>query len=372
MASITARIQDEAGRNTELLGILAATDFAGPALEQQNQYVADLDRELRDVNKRIRVLDEEREKELKDHEKYRDSVMKRFAYRVSGKSDKFVAKAEKEEREYFDVLQKAHKASGQKENLEGMRSEAVAARNDLEAQVARHSQAQRDLDGLYDSIFTGPTPEFPEEDTSEKSAGQALQTYHDSRVRMETELRVVNTLMDASRRLHDALSFLEEALDYSRMDMFGGGSMTDMMERNALSKSERQVSQVMLLVAQAQRMSPDVQNLPQPRIAEGSLMSDVFFDNIFTDAAFHDKIKDSRNDVHFCGRVLSAQLTNAQSRYHACEQEVRQNSATLNQARLDLQNARERIFERINSGQGVQSQTKTASGLASADAPPPY
>ncbi|CAJ2501264.1 Uu.00g041170.m01.CDS01 [Anthostomella pinea] len=369
MASLANKVQEAAARNSELLRILLETDHAAPDLENQNAYIADLDKQLSSLEKRIATLGHERFKEHNDHEKYRDSVLKRFAYRVSGKTEKFAAKAEKEERDYFDALQKEHQAKAERDSLTQMRSEAQTARNDLEARLGRHTQAQQELDSLYDSLFQGPTPEFPEEDSSERNAADASRAYHDSRLRTEAETQVVSSLAQAQQRLNAAATATEEALDYSRMDMSGGGSLTDMMERNALSQAETQVSQMMSLVSQAQRMSPHVQALPPVRIAQDSLMSDVFFDNIFTDMDFHDKIKGSKDELQRCGGALRAQLANAQARHHACEQETSAKSQALKDARLELQRARERIFERISGGEvGTVPQGQTSAD----DPPPPY
>jgi len=79
--------------------------------------------------------------------------------------------------------------------------------------------------------------------------------------------------------------------------MFGGGAMTDMMERNVLSSAEGYASQAQILVQQAMMASPQVQPIGEISIAHGSIMSDVIFDNIFTDMAFHDKIKASARNV---------------------------------------------------------------------------
>ncbi|KAH9888305.1 hypothetical protein F4778DRAFT_786115 [Xylariomycetidae sp. FL2044] len=351
MASITDTIRDATPRNQELLRVLSETDHAGPALEEQKRYLGDLSNQLDQSQKRIRSLEQQRAKELKDHEKYRDSVMRRFAYKVGGKTDKFVARAEKEEKEYFDVLQQEHQAKEHKESLERMRAEALSVQQELESQVARHTQAQQDLDQLYDSIFKGPTPSFPDEDSAEQRCRDALATYHNSSVKMEHLLHVARTLDEAKARLRDALSHIEDALDHSRMDMFGGGTISDMMERNALSKAESQVSQLMFLASQAQRMAPEVvRPLPPVKIAEGSLMSDVFFDNIFTDMAFHDKIKASREELRRCGRVLDGELAQAQARHQAAVRETSASSEALNNVRSELQSTRQRIFDRVGSG----------------------
>ncbi|OTB06739.1 hypothetical protein M426DRAFT_107104 [Hypoxylon sp. CI-4A] len=368
MTSITDNIREAAPRNSELLAIVSETDHAPAALEEHKRYIADLNNELSNLQKRIATLDKQREKEFKEHKKYRDSVMKRFAYRVGGKTGKFEARAEKEEKEYFAVLQEERKAKEQEESIRNTRSKAIEVQSDLEAEVTRHKEAQQELDTLYDSIFNGPTPAFPEEDRLELNAQSALQTYYNTGIIVETELRVVQLLTEAKQRVYNALSYTEEALDHSRMDMFGGGTLSDMMERNALDKAESQTSQMISLVRQAQRMSRDVRDLPRVSIAQGNLMSDVFFDNIFTDMAFHDKIKDSRAALYQARDNLRDQLASAKSRHQQAQQQLNIHGAALKVAREELQKAREQIFERIANGNMGELGEAEAS---TADVPPP-
>ncbi|KAI0594094.1 hypothetical protein F4775DRAFT_586359 [Biscogniauxia sp. FL1348] len=290
MEFLVDKVQQARSRNSELLGILSQTDHAKPAIAQQNQYADDLDKAIVDLRKRIQYVCKQRVKQLKNHKKYRDPVMMRFAYRVSGKTGKFAAKAEKEESKYL----------GEEKKLEVMHTEAMRAQNDLEAVVARHNKAKCDLGSLYDSVFQGPTPGFPEEDLSERNAERALQVYHEARTTMEI-LRV---------------------------------------------------GQMMTLVSQAQRISPHVQSLLLVHIAEDSLVMDVFFDNILSDMDFHKKIKDSKASLQRCGRDLAEQTDNAQARYQAYKLEMNLNSDALQSARLELQRTRERVFERIISSQG--------------------
>ncbi|KAI1083053.1 hypothetical protein F5B20DRAFT_444275 [Whalleya microplaca] len=370
MASITTRIQDAIPRNRQLLSVLSETDHAGPALQQQNRYIDDLTKELSALQKRIGILDRKRAKELKEHEKYRDSVMRRFAYRVGGKTDKFEAKAEKEEKEYFAVLQEEQQAKEQQGSLKSMRSEALGVLRDLKTQVERHNAAQQELDSLYDSIFQGPTQGFPQEDSLERNSESALQAYHNSRVKVETEQQVTRILSDALQRLLAAIEYTEDALSHSRMDMFGGGTFTDMMERNALDKAEGQVGQMLSLMRHAKRLSPEVHDLPRVSVAHGSIMSDVFFDNIFTDMAFHEKIKDTRAALERCHYSLRDQLARARSRAQEAEETMNSHASSLKNAREELQKVREQIFERISSGQETDFANRTDD--TPADAPPPY
>ncbi|KAJ8127011.1 hypothetical protein O1611_g6627 [Lasiodiplodia mahajangana] len=366
MASITAQLQNAAPRNQQLLDILSETDNAPSALDQQKRYILDLDNQLQDVKKRIATLERDRSKEHKDHEKYRDSVMKRWAYKVTGNKEKFAAKAEKEEREYFDVLQKLHQATTLEENLQGMRAEAFGVQQGFEQACTRRAAAQTDLDTLYASIFQGPTPSFPEEDAAERNMESASQAYNYTSAKLEADRKVQYILEEASKRIKSSLLDIEDALDASRLDMFGGGATADMMERNALQKAEMNVAQAQMMVVQAQHISPEVRDLPPVNIAQGNLFSDVLFDNIFSDMEFHDKIKASRAEVQRCQNALLAQLTAAKERTQILEQQSKTQSGVLKTAREELQKTRQNIFGRLAEGDVLKSTP------GQPEAPPAY
>ncbi|GAP84959.1 hypothetical protein SAMD00023353_0802850 [Rosellinia necatrix] len=372
MASITDQLRSAASRNEELLRILSDTDNAPSALEQQKRYIRDLSSQIDDVTKRLEGLKREKSKEQKDHEKYRDSVMKRWAYKVTGKQDKFAAKAEKEEKEYFDVLQKLHQATTLEENLNGMKAEALGAQQKVEQECARRAMAQGALDSLYSDIFQGPTPSFPEEDAAERAVEAAQRAHGEACARLEAERQVARILGEARKRIRAAMADIEDALDASRLDMFGvGGAGADAMERSSLHTAEMGVMQAQMLILQAQNASPDgaaaVAGLPPVRIAQGSLVSDVLFDNIFTDMAFHDKIKDSREEVLRCDHALVAQIAVAGDRCQAAEQLSKTRSEALSTARAALQKARQAIFERLAAGGDVPKAEAGVSAM-----PPAY
>jgi len=348
--SIESRIREAAASNKALLKALADTDHAIPALEQQKRYIVDLQNECSSVQKRVAELDKKRKKELKEHATYRDSVMRRFAFKVSGKKEVFEQRASKEEREYFEVLQQEHQAKEMQKSVDAMLEQAMQVKESLERDVSLHKRAQLNLDSLYDAIFQGPSPGFPEEDERERISGQTLQNYHDARVRFESEDQAVKLLTDAQTTMRNAQNSMQEALSHSRMDMFGGGTLSDMMERDALSRATIHLSSASMLVMQAQRLSPAVRNLRQVNIAQGSLMSDVFFDNIWTDMAFHEKIKASNAEVARCAAELDRDALDARSRRSRLLEELHQQEKRLEADRVALQQAREAAFARVTGG----------------------
>ncbi|ROW09513.1 hypothetical protein VMCG_02172 [Cytospora schulzeri] len=367
--SLEAKIRETSERNIELLRIIHETESAIPALSAQKRYVVDLERQVSEATRKLKQLEDKRKQELKEHESYRDSVMKRLAYKVSGKTDKFDAKAAKEEREYFDVLQEEHQTGVMKNNLEAMFSDAKRVRDELESKVATHVQKQKDLDSLYESIFTGPSPGFPEEDAREREKDAAVQDYQRARARAEAEGQAVKFLGHAQKVLNGALMSMQDALQASRMDMFGGGTFTDMMERSALNQAEIQIQNARMMVRQARQCSPLVRELQPVRIAHGNLLGDIFFDNIFTDMAFHDKIRQSDAEVQQCARALNADLVAARQRYENKSRETDQKGMEVKQARMRLQKVREGVFERVS---GHIGHTETPSAMDPEEPPPRY
>lgn len=166
MSSIEDQIRTAASKNAELLAILSKTDYAAPALTQQNAYIKQLEESVARTEASLKKLSLQREKEHKDHKRYNESVTRRFLYKASGRKEAFAGKAEKEEREYFDALKAEHQAQDQREKLSTQMKEAQQRKADLEPDALENAQAQKHLDDLYSAIFTGETPSHPEEDVS--------------------------------------------------------------------------------------------------------------------------------------------------------------------------------------------------------------
>lgn len=66
MTDTEAQIRQAAPKNAELLRVLAETDHAPPALEQQNRFLADLQAQASQSDNKLKELDARRKSELKD------------------------------------------------------------------------------------------------------------------------------------------------------------------------------------------------------------------------------------------------------------------------------------------------------------------
>lgn len=346
-SAVEHQICNAGGRNNELLDVLSATDGAASALAEHKRYLEDLKQQLGQSDQRVKKLDTHRQQRLGEHEKYRDSHVRRFMFKASGKKEKFAQRAEEGEREYFKALQDSQQEQNLNAALKTQLDEGSRAQPDLQAEADRHDAAQRDLDALYSSIFDGPTPQFPEEDAREQRYAAAQHAHQRTRAMYDAETHAVDQLNLADKALSKALHEIDGALGYSRMDMFGGGMMSDMMERSHLSQADRLITMARVHVERAQRASPHVRELPHVEINHGNIMSDVFFDNIMTDYAFHQEIKRGQADVMRCYNCLQDLGHSADRRRMELETQLQRQGEELKTARADLQRAREQVFQSV-------------------------
>jgi hypothetical protein len=365
MSSIHAKIQHAAHKNEQLLRGLEETDSAPSQLKQQEAYIADLNAQVNSTTKRVEDLKRATARELKDHEKYRDSHFRRFAHKASGKKEAFASKAAKEEKEYFDALQEQKSAEDELAYVRQLKAEAETKKEQIARDVSRHTALQSELDRLYNSIFGGPTPEFPNEDRKEQECNAAHQHVQDLNQRLERERHVLFLLGQTAEKLSAARDNLDNAYNMSQWDMFGGGTMASMQKRNYLERAESSIQQVRMLQEQLRQAAPEIPALGQLNIAMGSIWSDVVFDNIFTDMDMHDKIKDSMAQVDRAGNTCGNIIRNREEMETKLQNEVKQAKQKLQAARQELQQARETAFRSVMGGaQAAEPSTN--------EAPPEY
>lgn len=354
MADIQSSIVNFVPKNDELLGVLRQTDYAEAALKQQEVYVKDLENELTKLVTQIREYERTTQIEKSEFEKYRDSNVKRFAYKLGGSrgKDKFQSRTEKEEREYYEALEKEQGAKDRKVSLDSALKEGIAYRDTYKRDSDTHVQAQTELDNLYNMLFAGPTPSFPQEDQSEWQFTQARERFNGIEQNYRAHWQACDLLDQAKKRIHYATVHMNEARSMSQWDMFGGGAMADMAERNALSKASSEATQVQSLVDQAARVLPGaIHELPPFKISQGNLMSDMMFDNIFTDMAFHDKIKDSQAQILRVQQNIEEQFVSLNQQLDGRKLELDGAQSELTNARRQLQDMRSQIFLQVGGQQ---------------------
>ncbi|KAF2993591.1 hypothetical protein E8E13_000957 [Curvularia kusanoi] len=359
--SIQAKVHEAASHHAQLLQGLAETDQAPSQLQQQDSYLEDLKAQEANTSKRVQDLSKKTNLELQDHKKYSESTFRRFAHKASGRKERFAEKAAKEEREYFDAMQAQKTAEDELAYVRQLKEEAEAQRQKFDHDATRHSHLQHQLDQLYNSIFAGQTPEFPDEDRKEEACNAASQHVQSVHQELEKERHVLFLLRQTSTKLSEARNYLDDAHGMSQWDMFGGGTMASMQKRNLLERAESSIQQVRMLQQQLQQFAPHLPSLGQLNIASGSIWGDVVFDNIFSDMEMHDKIKDSEAQVDRAGHKCGDMVRESEQREQYLLGNVRNANEALKNARIELQKVRETAFQGVLEGHGgVQQQTYQA------------
>lgn len=377
MASIQAKVHEAASQHAQLLQGLTETDQAPSQLQQQEAYLNDLKAQEASTSKRVEDLKKKTNLELQDHKKYSESTFRRFAHKASGRRERFDEKAAKEEREYFDAIQEQRTAEDELAYVRQLKGDAETQRQKFDSDTTRHIYLQHQLDQLYNSIFAGQTPEFPDEDRKEEACNAASQHVQSVHQELEKERHVLFLLRQVSTKLSEARNLLDDAHGMSQWDMFGGGTMVSMQKRNLLERAESSIQQVRMLQQQLSQVAPHLPSLGQLNIASGSIWGDVIFDNIFSDMEMHDKIKDSEAQVDKAGRQCGDMVRESEQREQQLLGGVRSANEQLKNSRVELQAVRETAFQRVLEGHGGMPQQGFQQGYEqsyqpSGDAPPGY
>ena len=355
MSQLTQALTNAVTRNRELLSTLAQTDYADKTLQQNAAYITDLDSQIKATDKELKKLHTQTEDERKDHVKYRDSTFKRYAHKLGGSKGqaKFASKSEKEEREFLQAWQLEREAEERRAELQHALTTATSDRQRFEADKARNTTAQHDLDQLYASIFSGPTPEVPGEDQLEIAVQNAKQHLEQTQSAYNAENAALEALRRVENRMQTAAAAMQEAIDSSRLDIIGmGGSFADMMERDALSKAAVALSESLRHMDEARRWQPDIVHLRTVHIDMGHMVSDVMFDNIFSDMNQHERIKGSNNQLMEAMAQLKEQLAAQVQRAKGATEALKMARASMEEARGELQSIRAEAFERLAGSAG--------------------
>jgi hypothetical protein len=367
MSQLSERVAAYAGKNRELLTTLSQTDYAPPALKQNLAYISDLQAQIAKTDAEIKRFHAVTEQERKEHTKIRDSVMRKYVHKLGGSKgeEKFKSKQEKEEREFMEAWQREREAQERREALSAALEQAEQQRRSQEADKARHDQAQEELDRMYNSIFSGPTPDVPGEDEVEHAVYQARDWYNQCQTLLGNDKHAMEALQRANQQLAAARRDMNDALSASNVDRFGGGALFDMMERDALSRGQVKLSECLRAMDDARRSQPAIPVLSEVNIDNGHFMSDVLFDNIFTDMAQHDRIRNSVAQMDRALSHLGAIMSEQNTRLQHVQEQHWQASKQLEDARAELQRIRSEAFEQFSGGSG-------GAEFGQPDAPPAY
>ena len=121
----------------------------------------------------------------------------------------------------------------------------------------------------------------------------------------------------------------------------------DYLERSALMNAQVLSTQAVTHLSTAKQHCPDVEVPHAFQTPSGSVMTDVFFDNIIFDAMFHNKIKKSKRELEQIIAKVQLEQEKSQRRMDNIRRQVTTAKADVDRLSNDLFNVRQSIIERI-------------------------
>ncbi len=106
--------------------------------------------------------------------------------------------------------------------------------------------------------------------------------------------------------LEEAKKEFESAKSWGTLDMFGGGVMSSMIKRGHIENANRVLNEVQYLIKSFKKELNDVNISLDMKYVSGDFsdMTDIFFDNFFSDIMVQDKINNALNNVNRTLRVV--------------------------------------------------------------------
>jgi len=185
--------------------------------EAHNDYTAHLtyiNRIKESINEqanKLKDLHEEVETRFKIHKSFCDCIAHRLFHRTAQAREEYEADSLKAEQNYFAALGAQSRAEARRAQLESDLEAAIGEREELEKGVREHDELRKEIDEMYERLFDGPTPGFPEEDAAEEAYKAAKEEHDVTKERIQKSRQALRLLHLAQERLPQAQKYLASA-----------------------------------------------------------------------------------------------------------------------------------------------------------------
>ncbi|WP_326513329.1 hypothetical protein [Clostridium intestinale] len=232
-------------------------------------------------------------KEQRDVEKLEKGSSVSFFLKLFGKLE------EKIEKEELEALDAKHKYESTQYELNNVKVSILNLKDEIKDydKLVKEYEAlwkQKERDLLNSSSFK--KQEYV--NSTEKLASLKV---------LDKELKeAVNAGDSLIKVLEEAKKEFESAKSWGTLDMFGGGVMSSMIKRGHIENANRVLNEVQYLVKSFKKELNDVNVSLDMKYVSGDFsdMTDIFFDNFFSDIMVQDKINNALNNVNRTLRVV--------------------------------------------------------------------
>lgn len=263
---------------------------------------------------RVRQLKEETYKEQLDVDQLENFSAAKLFYQIVGKLD------ERLEKEQAELYAAALRYDSARQELQSVEGELDSRRREL----AR-------LDGCeaeYERLLAEKARALREDPAS--PSARRLLALEERQARLSAREKELNEAILAG---YDALSdirAIEESLSsaegWGTWDVFGGGLISDMAKYSHLDEAQRQINTLQRSLSRFRTELADVDIRVDIQIEVDSFLrfADYFFDNIFTDWAVLDRIRNTQSQVQQVDGSVRTIVSRLERNLEQCRQDIQQ------------------------------------------------
>ncbi|KAF3921940.1 hypothetical protein ABW20_dc0102411 [Dactylellina cionopaga] len=356
MSAFRRKLLEAADTHRSLISQIADLEHAPSALKQQTVYLNNLNSTLKTLKTELKKLRATTTKEQNQHQDLRNSFARRYAYSLTGRSEKFTSRIEKEEKEYLEASRDQKLAEEKERYLEETVAETTKQVSELTLQAKEYDNLKLRSDQLYQYVFEGPNPEFPEEDRMEHAVKNSEELVAKTQSRYTADCEAGTILVRTEKVVSNTVGYCKTALSAATWDLWGGGTLADMIERDNLRKAEVSLVRVEMLLDQAMALQRAIGPFSDVKVASGHIIGDIIFDNPISDYKFREKIKKTNAQIIKLHGEVKVEIQKQAGRTRESRINLENATSQLAIARKELENVRREVFERVT---GVQCTIKT-------------
>ena len=276
--------------------------------------VSTLEERRASLAQRVRQLKEETYREQLDVDQLENFSAAKLFYQIVGKLD------ERLEKEQAELYAAALRYDSARQELQSVESELDSRRRELSLLEGCEAEYERLL---------AEKARVLREDPNSPSARRLL-ALEERQAQLSAREKELN---EAIRAGYDALSdigAIEESLSsaegWGTWDVFGGGLISDMAKYSHLDEAQRQINTLQRSLSRFRTELADVDIRMDIQIEVDSFLrfADYFFDNIFTDWAVLDRIRNTQSQIQQVDGSVRTIVSRLERNLEQCRQDIQQ------------------------------------------------
>lgn len=278
------------------------------------------------LQKKVLQLEKIMISEHKDVQRLEGHSLAAFVYYALGKKEE---KLDAERREYYAARVRYDAAARE---LEAIEEDISATEEDLQDLANCELLYEQKLEEKRQAIAAAGTADAEKLLHQQKCLNALLDEERELEEAIEAGTSTLHTV-------HEAVNRLKDAENWGTLDLLGGGLLADMAKHDKLDEAQKSIEQLQIDLQHFNTELADIPIRADMKVTIDAMLqfADIFFDNIFTDAAVLDRIQESYAQIDRTRDQILSVLRQLQTRLEDVHHKIAVNRSVLEQMILNTQ-----------------------------------